>query len=303
MGPAAHGLRLPYFDVLLQQLAAGEPRFLEAFGRHVHWGHWRDPARSDGSVADFAAAAERLCQLVCAGAGPRDGWRVLDAGCGFGGTVASLNEQWRDLEVVGLNLDPRQLERAAARVSPRAGNRIRWLCADACALPSQEAGHPEGLADGQLDAVLAVECIFHFPSRERFFGECARVLRPGGRLALSDFVPNALLRPLVGGPAGGPASDLITATYGTIDSRCSPRGYRELARRHGFRPLLDQDITPGTLPTYPVVADLFRSVGEVGAARATDVLAWLGRLGLLRYRVMAFERLPEGGLAAPSAAT
>jgi len=287
MTPALDPSRLPYFTLLLQQLECGEPAFAEAFGRHVHWGYWSDPSQSDGSVRDFAAAAEHLCQLVCDAARPKDGGRVLDVGCGFGGTVASLNEKWRDLDLIGLNLDPRQLERAAARVTPREGNRIRWICADACELPVGE----QGLEEGGLDAVLAVECIFHFPSRDRFFAQAARVLRPGGRLALSDFVPAPPMRPFLGAGSGGLAGNLITATYGTVDSRCSPRSYRELARRHGFRSVLDQDITRGTLPTYPLVAGLFRGVGQGQAARATALLGWLSRLGLLRYRVMAFERV------------
>jgi SAM-dependent methyltransferase len=289
MSNAAGPLHLPYFDLILQQLEAGEPRFQEAFGNHVHWGYWPDPRRADGSVADFSLASERLCGLVMAGAQLADGRRVLDAGCGFGGTVASLNGRWSDLELVGVNLDGRQLERAAARVRPRSGNRIRWICADACALPP-------GLGAGEWDAVLAVECIFHFPSRDAFFEQCSRLLRPGGRLALSDFVPAPPLALLRGNrpdfsaaPSG--LGGWVTSTYGPVDCSCSRQGYRQLAQRHGLKLVVDQDITRGTLPTYALVADLFRSVGELEAARATDLVAWMGRLGLLQYRVMAFERL------------
>jgi len=274
-GPAA---ALPYFDLLLRQLERDDPAFRDAFGQHVHWGAWADPARADGSVADFAAAAARLSALVIAAAEISSGQMVLDAGCGFGGTVAQLNAGWQGLELIGLNIDPRQLARAAARVQQRGDNSIRWIAADACAMP---------LPDRSLDALLAVECIFHFPSREAFFAEAARLLRPGGRLALCDFVPTRSLRAL---QRLGPAGEAVGATYGPIDCTCSMAGYRALARRHGFTLLRNDDITRATLPTYRVVAELFGQAGEADAVAATRTIGWLSRLGLLRYRVLAFAR-------------
>ena len=106
--------------------------------------------------------------------------RVLDAGCGFGGTLACLQDRVERLDLTGLNIDPRQLQRAQKLVQPRPGSSLRFVAGDACALP---------FADASFDRVLAVECIFHFPSRAAFLAEVRRVLRPGGVLVLSDFVP------------------------------------------------------------------------------------------------------------------
>jgi SAM-dependent methyltransferase len=42
------------------------------------------------------------------------------------------------------------------------------------------------IADGVVDGVISVEAAFHFRSRQAFFEECRRVLRPGGVLSISD---------------------------------------------------------------------------------------------------------------------
>src|SRR5439155_10489956 len=139
------------------------------------WGYWDDPASADGSLSNFAAAAARLSRQVIAAAGVRDGQRVLDAGCGFGGTLADLHERLPGVDLVGLNIDARQLGQAREQLPTR----VRLVAGDACRLP---------FADASFDRVLCVEAIFHFAGRDLFLAEVRRVLRPGGRLVLSDFV-------------------------------------------------------------------------------------------------------------------
>ena len=161
----------PYFDALFARLEAGDPAATAAFGRHVHWGYWANPGAADGTGEDYARAAEALCQAVCDAAPVADGMRVLDVGCGFGGTIASLNERFQNLDMVGVNIDPRQLARAADTVHTANGNRVQWVEADACDLP----------LTGPFDVVLAVECVFHFPSRAKFLSEMDRIV-PWGDL-------------------------------------------------------------------------------------------------------------------------
>lgn len=269
---------LPYFDFLLRQLARHDPAIETSFGRHVHWGYWPEPASAVADARDYAEAAERLTRELCGLAGLREGSRILDVGCGFGGTLASLNETYRSLELTGLNIDGRQLERARTLVQPLHGNRVAFCQGDAVALP---------FPDRAYDSVLAVECIFHFPSRERFFQEAFRVLQPGGCLALSDFVPSTLFQPMARMARWAPLRKFNY--FGQCDVGYNLRRYRRLAEATGFQVEVMRDITPHTLPTYRYLRHLLGGMDR-HYGFLVDWLQLIGRLGLLNYYLMAFRK-------------
>ncbi|MBW4522656.1 MAG: methyltransferase domain-containing protein [Scytolyngbya sp. HA4215-MV1] len=271
---------LPYFDILLEQLNLGEATVQQAFGRHVHWGYWTHPTQADGSIEGFAIAAEHLCQRVYAAAGLKENDRVLDAGCGFGGTIASLNEQFQNLHLTGLNIDPRQLNRARQEVKPMSNNQIVFVEGDACQMP---------FPDASMDVVLAVECIFHFPSRATFFQEARRVLRPDGRLGICDFVSVPIFRMLQQAFAQFESfTALVDGTYGRVDSCFTLSDYKTLAQKTGFSLTFQEDITRNTLPTYPIVRQVFDRVGNSQAVQATAAVERISQLGLLRYQILSF---------------
>ena len=269
---------LPYFDLLLEGRRRGEP-IAKLFERYVHWGYWEYPARASLDPAEFSAAMERLNSEVLGAADLADGQAVLDAGCGFGGTLASIRSSRQKMDLTGINIDGRQLALARAQAPG-----IRFVEGDACALP---------FPDASFDRVLAVECIFHFPSRARFLKEASRVLRPGGLIALSDFVP---YRPNVsGGWIGRLVEKEIAKGYGSSGGSWADGDYSAMAAAAGLRVVVDRDITSQTLPTYPVLMNFIRasrSLGEpVNRMRgSTRLLEWVSRLGLVRYRIVGFEK-------------
>jgi SAM-dependent methyltransferase len=99
--------------------------------------------------------------------------RVLDAACGTGRHSAWLAA--RGHELVGVDASPAMLARARAKV-PRG----RFEQGDLTALP---------LPDGSVDAALCALALVHLPDLRPAIAELARVVRPGGRIVISDVHP------------------------------------------------------------------------------------------------------------------
>ncbi|MER6032808.1 class I SAM-dependent methyltransferase [Streptomyces sp. NPDC001835] len=133
---------------------------------------WDSKFPDDGPA--FAAAVAEM--------GLRPGDRVLDAGCGTGRALPPLRAAVGPAGVVvGVDLTPAMLQAAVRAGRDRAG---RLLLADVAALP---------LRRGALDAVFAAGLIAHLPEPVANLRELARVVRPGGRLALFHPIGRAAL--------------------------------------------------------------------------------------------------------------
>lgn len=102
------------------------------------------------------------------------GTRLLDVGCGTGVMLERALARWPGVRAAGVDLSPEMLVRARERL----GRRV-WLArGDAGALP---------FAPGSFDVAVSNSSLHFWPDPERGLREIARVLRPGGRLVVTDW--------------------------------------------------------------------------------------------------------------------
>lgn len=272
---------LPYFDLLIDERQDGG-EIGQLWENQVHWGYWENPKAAEGTRADYICAMEQMNGVLIEAAKVADGQKLLDAGCGFGGTIGQINAAHSAMDITGLNIDPRQLAAAEAQITPVNGNAISWVEADACQLPFE---------DNSFDRALAVECIFHFPSRAKFLAEAARVLKPGGYLAVSDFVPTMSFFGKT--PIWMAIRPRVAKSYGTLGD-VPLRGYKAMGKRAGLELVENRNIRKNTLPTYPFLLKFFREQGTADAQKTMMVgTRWMKRLtkmGLLQYRVYTFRK-------------
>lgn len=224
--------------------------------------------------------------------------RLLDLGCGVGGTAAWLAER-QDVSVVGVSNSPVQVSAARQRAR-RLGldERCRFLLADFTALPPL----------GPFDGAYAIEAFIHTPDPGRFFASVAEQLAPGGLLVIcDDFLAESATSP----PAQSEAwrgLQRFRLNWQAINLNTAASA-AETARSYGLRLVEQRDLTPYLKPFHPFVLRALYAATRLPLRWAYwqnlsggSALQVCTQRGWIRYLVLTFEM--EGTCTpSPSSAT
>ena len=109
---------------------------------------------------------------------------LLDVGCGGGQAAIRMKERYPHLNLTGIDLSEWMIASARQRARNK-GYVIRFEVADALALP---------FPDASFEVIYSFGSAKHWPDPLKGFGECWRVLKPGGELLVADATSDATLR-------------------------------------------------------------------------------------------------------------
>ena len=147
------------------------PYYRSLWGAHLHHGFWQDG--NETPVEAQTALTEELIRR----ANLAQGVRILDVGCGMGGSSIHLAKKLKAL-VTGITISPVQLD-MAREAAEREDVRVNFelMDADNMVFPDTE----------MFDCIWSIEAISHFSDKEKFFREATKLLVPGGTIAMIDW--------------------------------------------------------------------------------------------------------------------
>lgn len=154
------------------------------WGEHIHLGYYnQDEMKAGYKNKDFKQAkydfVDEMMKLGNIDPSTDSTAKVLDVGCGFGGTSRYLAKRLGPKsQVTGITLSPKQVERGTQLAKEAGLNNVQFVKMDALKME---------FPDNSFDIVWACESGEHMPDKKKYIEEMMRVLKPGGKFVMATW--------------------------------------------------------------------------------------------------------------------
>jgi erythromycin 3''-O-methyltransferase len=252
------------WDLLSQERAVegfygkGAENCHDYHGGYLNFGLW------EPGITGYVDAAENLVHRMATLVGLNEESVLLDVGSGLGSQDVYLDKKFAPQRIDAVDVTWKHVEsgRQRAREAGCSQN-LRFHHATATNLP---------FYDETYTHLLSIEAPEHFNTRERFFNEARRVLKPGGVIALADYTLKRRPKGLADMLMVESVRRLWKVPKENVDTADN---YRVKLARSGFGKITVEEVGAATIPGYYFEQRRPETIREVTRVRGFVA----GRLG------------------------
>lgn len=221
-------------EKIVEHYDFASPYYQSLWGEHIHHGYWirGDESKETAQIQMI----EHLAQL----AGMKTGMRLLDIGCGFGGTSVYLAQKY-GARATGITISPVQVQ-MAKDAAIKAKVDANFLLMDAEDMRFAEP----------FDLLWSVESISHYHDPKRFFAAAAKLLKPGGCFAVTDWFQKENLS------AADRKKFIEPIEKGMMVELRGMNAYGEFLAASGFEVVYREDMTLKCAKSWDIALDIIK---------------------------------------------
>ncbi|WP_207493266.1 methyltransferase domain-containing protein [Aridibaculum aurantiacum] len=246
----------------------------------LHFGYY------DEKATNHKQAIVRANEVLAEFAGIQKGARIVDAGCGLGHSSEWLAKNL-DATVTGISIVEKQVATIHQRLAKHPVPKVDFVVADYLEMPFE---------DNSLDVVWAFESVCHAASKQEFYKEAARVLKPGGKVVMAEYTRTS--RPM--------ETDKEQLLHQVFDPWAIPdldtiQEHQQHALATGFSSFNCKDITPHVMKSYRNLRDTCRryatlskllyNTGVISSVRHGNMLSSLKQADAIEQGVFTYHHI------------
>jgi len=245
---------------IIEHYDAISPYYRSLWGEHLHHGYW---IRGDESKEK---AQLQLIEHLAQVADVKPGSDILDIGCGFGASSLYLAKHYA-ATVTGITISPVQVE-MAINAAAKEQLDAKFLLMDAETMDFQK----------QFDLLWAVESISHFEHPTEFFASAAKLLKPGGIFAITDWFRKKNLSSEEAKKFIDPIQKGMLVELQTMDD------YEHLLTSNGLQILHREILNKNCAKTWDLCLDIIKnkSFWALAAKYGTEFVSYLKAFQAMR---------------------